>query len=710
MKKYSLVLIALLLVLGAGCTDSAGSRLLLLSQSLPEELPAGAGPDTVPVTTAFNQTLSVFWGFTIEGPYAANPGWNSAALDPEPAVIYDVNGAPLYYEFYLINNGIAPGFFWTVADKRLGHGVFRIFESPPPRNRSLLMSEAELVVEEQFPGYPVHAKTTVLYSDPRTGTMFTIQNKTSGSEETFVIDDYTHEIIPFPSPPGYKGPVVAQSVLDWIPETDFADRRMQWQVQDSNSSRIVDYALARGIDPRTPLSGQTASILKQYYQEKSPGTEAGESVSSGKREVSPVTDELINGNVVPAGTARDHALVKLWHIVTDRPEGYADRSWRNASMSTKEPAVIEDFEGRRLYYIFGVERDGVPVSDIIVTANKGLYTHRFGLETAHSEYDLVNATRVARETAAHDYPGSIVRSVRPVYSLRDNCCHNVTVMLEIDDPATREVHRILVDTYTLSVSSGTAIPGNETDAYPSIFSEVTPEDFADNCERWENEDKKVKNLTGFAERSGISRERPLTSPEVITLGTYIFQTETTIFPELFDPVYPAPGPRPTLAPSTLAWHERANWFSGFYVDAAMSDADIDKIVCDYVSSGYQLKIYPAYVPSGDYGYCLDIPNADYNGTFSLIKEDGGVYNYNINSNWDFVRDAKQRNGRIIIPLAIASPHEANIMRLSAKGVNLIPMKRVYINYPVTAEDKAEQEKILVSIDADDRVLFAYKGY
>jgi hypothetical protein len=660
---------------------------------------------------AFNQTLSTFWGFALEGPYSTNPNWTTAALDPLPAVIYDVNGAPLYYEFYLRNNGTVPGYFWTVADNRLGHGVFRIYESPPPRDRSLLVTEAERVVEAQYPGWPVHAKKTVLYSDPRTGTMFTILNRTSGSGETIVVDDYTHEIIPFPAPPGYESHVVAQSVLDWIPETDYADRRMQWQAQYSNASRIVDYALARGIDPRAPLSEQSAGILKEYDTAESPDTEAGEPASSREREVRPVTDELIRGNMVPAGTARDHALVRLWHIVTDRPDHYADRLWRNARISTKDPLVIEDFEGRELYYVFGVERDGVPVSDIIVTANKGLYTHRFGLETAHSEYDLVNATRVARETAAHDYPNSTVRSVRPVYSLRDNCCHNVTLMLEVDDPATRGVHRILVDTYTLSVSSGTAIPGNVTDAYPSIFSELTPEDFANNCERWENEDQTVKNLTGFAERSGICRERLLTGPEVIKLGTYIFQTETTVFPELFDPVYPAPGPRPTLAPSTLAWHERADWFSEFFVDAAMSDADIDGIVRGYVPSGYRLKIYPAYIPSGDYGYYLDISDTDYNRTLSFLKEDGGVFNYDLNSNWDFVQDAKQRNGRIIIPLAIASPHEATIMRLSAKGVNLIPMKRVYIDYPVTAEpDKAEREKILVNIDADDRVLFAYKGY
>jgi len=494
-----------LFVLAAGCMDVAGSNAIPPSPSLPEENPANSNPDTVPIETAYNQTLSTFWGFAIEGPYSSNPNWTTAALDPGPAVLYDVNGAPLYYEFYLRNNGTAPGFFWTVADKRLGHGVFRIFESPPPRNRTLLMTEAEPVVEAEYPGYTVIAKKTVFYSDPHTGTMFTILNRTSGAEEEIIVDDSSHDVLPFPAPPGYEGRIIAQSVLDGITESGYADRRIQWQLQDSNASRIVDYALARGIDVRLPLSEQNASILKQYYQAESPDTAEGQTEPSGEREERPVTDELINENVVPVEAARDHALVKLWHIVTDRPNTFAGRSWRNARMSTKEPAVIEDFDGRNLYYVFGVERNGDPVSDIIVTANKGLYSHRFGLETPAGEYDLTNATRIARERAMQDYPRGTVCSVRPVYSLADNCCHNVTVILETEEPASREVHRILVDTYTLEVSTGPAVLGNETDAYPSIFSDVTPGDFADNCERWEDADDAVRNLTGFAERSGISR-------------------------------------------------------------------------------------------------------------------------------------------------------------------------------------------------------------
>ena len=81
-----------------------------------------------------------------------------------------------------------------------------------------------------------------------------------------------------------------------------------------------------------------------------------------------------------------------------------DLSYRNATISSREPAIIEDFSGRKLYYVFGVERDGVAVGEIIVGANKGLFSHPWGLETPVGEYDIANAVQKARDTAARDFP------------------------------------------------------------------------------------------------------------------------------------------------------------------------------------------------------------------------------------------------------------------------------------------------------------------
>ncbi|MDD3136816.1 MAG: hypothetical protein PHF64_09995, partial [Methanoregula sp.] len=411
--------------------------------------------------------------------------------------------------------------------------------------------------------------------------------------------------------------------------------------------------------------------------------------------------------------AREHARVVLWRIVIDRPDSFASRSWRNASLDGNDPAIIEDFTGRKLYYVFSVHRNGIPVSEIIVDANKGLYSHPWGLATPAGEYALVNATRKARERAAQEFPRDTERSLRPVYSLTNNCCHNVTVMLEVENPQTHAVHRILVDTYTMTSAVETVDfgNGNGVGSYQSLFSVVTPEDFADNLGRWETANAGVKNVTAYTTAAGIRPDMPLRDSEIRDLGTHLFLADTRHFALLFDLVHPAPGPRATLTKQVQVWHEQADWFSGLYVDGAMSDAEISRLVHDYLPSGYRLDIFPIQWSSGNYGYYLNVTDADYARTFSLLKEDRSVFNRELEYNMDFVQVVKRENGIIRIPLGVLSPMEANVLRLAEKGVNLTPMKMVYIQYDTpTQPAKVQREKVLSELNTDDRVLFAFKEY
>lgn len=90
--------------------------------------------NTVPIETAYNESLAAFWSFTLDGPYSSDPNWTSAALDPEPVILYDINSKPQYYEFYVRNGNDIPGYIWTAANRLLGHGIFRIYEGPPSYN------------------------------------------------------------------------------------------------------------------------------------------------------------------------------------------------------------------------------------------------------------------------------------------------------------------------------------------------------------------------------------------------------------------------------------------------------------------------------------------------------------------------------------------------------------------------------------------------
>jgi hypothetical protein len=273
------------IMLSAGCMDSAGSPAdnNLSNSSFPAS-PGGdnlnSNPYTVPVETAYNQTLSTFWSYPREGPDVINENWTSASLDPEPTIIYDVNGEPLYYEFYVRDAQGISGYSWTAANKLLGIPVFRIYPGAPSWNHSLIAQDAENIVKTQYPGYTILSDVPALYSGDYLSLcrMLVIQNSSSGSRDRIIVDAFTLEIIPDDNSTSYNSHKYAFSFLDSVPQSKYSDHIDQWEMQNSFDSRIVEYAVAQG--GRLPLSEQNASNIRKYrtnlsdlcLQRVSPGT------------------------------------------------------------------------------------------------------------------------------------------------------------------------------------------------------------------------------------------------------------------------------------------------------------------------------------------------------------------------------------------------------------------------------------------------------
>ncbi|MDO9326702.1 MAG: hypothetical protein Q7T80_17260 [Methanoregula sp.] len=63
-----------------------------------------------------------------------------------------------------------------------------------------------------------------------------------------------------------------------------------------------------------------------------------------------------------------------------------------------------------------------------------------------------------------------------------------------------------------------------------------------------------------------------------------------------------------------------------------------------------------------------------------------------------------------VPPGVVYTMKAEVLRLREEGVDRTPMKMAYIEYAASpVPDKAERGKILAKPDADDRVLFSFKG-
>jgi hypothetical protein len=708
------VLLAIILV--AGCVGVPGPE----TREQGPGTPAGGAnnsnsdPDTVPVTTAYNQSLSSFWSFAIVGPYVSDKNWTTAALDPEPSVLYDVDGKPLYYVFYLKTGSGIPGYFWTAANRLLGFPVFRIYEGSPSRNYSVDMIEAESIVRSRYPDYSVLAKIPVIYSDPYTGTLFTLRNTTSGEPVKILIDTTTHEVVLDHPSEDYKGRAYAWSYLDSIPQADRPARIAQWKLADENATHVVDYALAQGIDPRLPLSMQNASIIRAYYEAESQKQSNGAG-SSKERDDSyldndgrPITDELIRENVVPAETARVRAQAQLWRRQVDRPDIYESLTYRDAILGSRNPVVIEDINGRPMFYLFSLERNGRHVDWIVTMANRLLGSW---LTMPSDNYDFTNATKIAREHAGNDFPGSTVESARFVYC-NDATRGGLWMVQSLYNPSTGEKDRIIVDASTLNTTVEKNSSGNGSAEFPPLFSRVESGESTKWIWFWNKENKADQDLVAYARAQGIPVDRPLTDDEIVTLGSYIAgTTPASGQPEkVFNPLYPEPAVRPTLEPTTRAWHEQADWFSVFEVDASRSDDDIKQIVASHrVPGNYSLKIWPSETVRK---YYLRLPEPEYNRTFGILSTDGSVIvPEQVTPFAEYVQILKQKNGTVTIPVRIGSPEEANILRLTGQSIPVRPTKTVYINYDYTAEPKkADRENVLAELNADDRVLFVYKEY
>jgi len=411
---------------------------------------------------------------------------------------------------------------------------------------------------------------------------------------------------------------------------------------------------------------------------------------------------------VPAETARVQAQAYLWGRQVDRPDIYKGLTYRDAILGNRNPVIIEDINGRTLFYLFSVERNDQHIDWIVTMANKLLGSW---LTMPSDNYDFTNATRIARERAGNDFPGSTVQSSRFVYC-NDATRGGLWMVQSLYNPSTGEKDRIVVDAWTLNTTVEKNIPDNGSAEFPTLFSRVESGESSKWIWFWNKENKADQDLVAYARAQGIPVDRPLTDGEIVTLGTYVAGTTPAGGqPEtVFNPLYPEPVVRPTLEPSTRAWHEQADWFSVFEVDASTSDGEIEQIAGSHrIPGNYSLKIWPSGIVRK---YYLRVPEPEYNRTFRVLTGNGSVVvPEQVSPLAEYVQILKRKNGTVTIPVRIGSPEEANYLHLIGQGIPVRPTKTVYINYDYATEPKkADRENVLAELNTDDQVLFVYKEY
>lgn len=95
--------------------------------------------------------------------------WDTVELDPEPLIIYDINGEPLFYEYSATDGKKQIGRIKASATKRLGSPVPTLELGPRPWDPGKGIKQATDNAKKAFPKASIKATQLVCYSYPKIG-------------------------------------------------------------------------------------------------------------------------------------------------------------------------------------------------------------------------------------------------------------------------------------------------------------------------------------------------------------------------------------------------------------------------------------------------------------------------------------------------------------------------------------------------------------
>jgi hypothetical protein len=127
----------------------------------------------IPVTEAFEHAVFAL----VRAIAAAVPdvgSWSKAAVGPTPAVIHDINGALLFYDFDVRNAEVLVGYIRSAANELVGAPTVAFEIGARHWNFDLAAERLSAKVREEFPDAQIGPARLVCYGYPKLGMLFDI--------------------------------------------------------------------------------------------------------------------------------------------------------------------------------------------------------------------------------------------------------------------------------------------------------------------------------------------------------------------------------------------------------------------------------------------------------------------------------------------------------------------------------------------------------
>lgn len=196
----------------------------------------------VSVKEAEIHAKTALYDFVLIGaPGSNSTDWTTAAVNPDPLIIYDTNGKKLFYQFTVENNGINIGAIKVAASKVLGDPIRTIEFYSEDWDMKKEVENAKKLVAKDHKNANVTSSKVVCYSYPKIGIMADIQESKSKEEKSRLFDFSGSEIIDKSINDTNSSEITdVWSLYSEIPEEDIEERLISWKEYDKRAKEIAD--------------------------------------------------------------------------------------------------------------------------------------------------------------------------------------------------------------------------------------------------------------------------------------------------------------------------------------------------------------------------------------------------------------------------------------------------------------------------------------
>ena len=184
--------------------------------------------------------------------------WSKCTYDPNPEIIYDMNGKRLYYEFFVKNSSDIIGSMKVNANKTLGYAVKTLESGSNLKCYEISKKKLKEIVSEKYPNKEIVSTNVVYYCISLMGISATLKDISTGEENNIVIEIGSFEEIP---------ENWTCSRLDFTPEKEIEENLIKWEITAEYADKLDQTANELGIDISKPLSDRDLKEIKSKMDE-----------------------------------------------------------------------------------------------------------------------------------------------------------------------------------------------------------------------------------------------------------------------------------------------------------------------------------------------------------------------------------------------------------------------------------------------------------